>query len=82
MHKISAGNTADLLVNLTILAINVLMLYILLTANTILSSMSVWEIAVNRMLIFGNLTLVLLSFPWIYTKRIELQKMINEIKNK
>ena len=82
MHKISAGNTADLLINLTILAINVLMLYILLTANTLLSSMSVWEIAINRVLVVGNLALVLLSFFWIYTKRIELQKTINEINNK
>ena len=82
MHKISTGNTADLLISLTILAINVLMLYILLTANTLLSSMSVWEIAINRILVIGNLALVLLSFPWIYTKRIELQKTINEINNK
>ena len=81
MHKISAGNTADLLINLTILAINVLMLYILLTANTLLSSMSVWEIAINRVLVVGNLALVLLSFFWIYTKRIELQKTINKINN-
>ena len=82
MHKISAGNTADLLISLTILVINVLMLYILLTANTLLSSMSVWEIAINRILVIGNLALVLLSFPWIYNKRIELQKTINEINNK
>ena len=78
MHKISAVNTTDFLINLTILAINVLMLYILLTANTLLSSMSVWEIAINRVLVVGNLALVLLSFTWIYTKRIELQKTINE----
>ena len=82
MHKISTGNTADLLISLTILAINVLMLYILLTANTLLSSMSVWEIAINRILVIGNLALVLLSFPWIYNKRIDLQKTINEINNK
>ena len=82
MHKISSAYTADLLINLTILAINLLMLYIMLTANTLLVSMSVWEIAINRIILVGNSALVILSFQWIYNKRGKLQKIINENNSK
>ena len=77
MLKIPSEYSLDLFVNFTMLAINLVMLVIMLLFNPSLDSVSLWERAINRGLLVGNLALAALSFHWIHCKRNKLLK-INE----
>jgi hypothetical protein len=79
MRKISTGYSIDLVVNFAILAINLIILTVILNSNISLSSVSLWERAINRSLLIANVVLALLSFQWIYSKRKKFQKIIKEI---
>ena len=70
----------DLVINFVILSINLVMLIIMLTKNISISSISVWELAINRGLFFGNVTLAFLGFYWVSRKRIKLENISEEIK--
>jgi hypothetical protein len=81
LKKKSTGYSIDFAVSFTILAINLVMLGIMLTNNTFFNPFPMWERAINRGLLFGNLALAILSFHWIYCKRNKLQG-INKRKSK
>jgi len=82
MERIQLGDALDLVINFVILSINFVMLFIMLSSNISLGSVSVWERAINRGLLFGNFALAALSFYWIYRKRIKLEYFLEEIKLK
>jgi len=80
MQRMSLEDTLDLMINFVILSINLFMLFIMLTDHISFGSISLWELAINRGLLFGNLTLAFLSFYWIFRKRIKLEHIIEEIR--
>jgi len=82
MERIQLGDALDLVINFVILSINFVMLFIMLSSNISLGSVSVWERAINRGLLFGNFALAALSFYWISRKRIKLEYFLEEIKLK
>ena len=82
MEKIRIGDTFDIILNFVILLINFVMLLIMLSSNISFGSVLLWERAINRGLLFGNIALAVLSFYWIYRKRIKLEYFLEEIKLK
>ncbi len=72
----------DVFVNFSMLVINLVMLVVVLLFNPSLDSVSLWERALNRGLLFGNLTLAGLSFHWICCKRGKMQERINGRKKR
>ena len=80
MFKIRSEHSLDVFVNFTMLAINLTMLVVTLLFNPSLDSVPLWERAINRGLLVGNLALAGLSFHWIYCKRTKIQKTINSTK--
>ena len=80
MQRTLPEDAFDLVINFVILSINLIMLFIMLTRNISISSISVWELAINRGLFFGNVSLAFLSFYWVSRKRIRLENIIEEIK--
>jgi hypothetical protein len=82
MERIQLGDALDFVISFVILSINVVMLFIMLSSNISLGSVLVWERAINRGLLFGNIALAVLSFYWIYRKRIKFEYFLEEIKLK
>jgi len=82
MEKIPIGDALDLIINFVILSINFLMLFIMFSSNISSGSVLLWERSINRGFLFGNVVLAVLSFYWIYHKRIKLEYIIEEIKKK
>jgi hypothetical protein len=82
MERIQLGDALDFVISFVILSINVVMLLIMLSSNISLGSVLVWERAINRGLLFGNIALAVLSFYWVYRKRIKLEYFLEEIKLK
>ena len=82
MEKIRIEDTFDLILNFVILLINFVMLLIMLSSNISFGSVLLWERAINRGLLFGNIALAVLSFYWIYRKRIKLEYFIEKINMK
>ena len=56
------------------------MLFIMLTSNISFSSVSLWERAINRGFLVGNVVLAFLSFHWVYSKKVKFQKIVKETK--
>ena len=82
MERIQLGDALDLILSFVILSINFVMLLIMLSSNLSFGSVILWERLINRGLLFGNIALAVLSFYWIYRKRIKLEQIIKEIKIK
>ena len=80
MLNLRSAYSRDVFVNFTMLAINLIMLVIVLLFNPSLDSVPLWERAINRGLLVGNLALAVLSFHWIHCKRTKFQKTINSTK--
>ena len=82
MEKILIGDALDLIINFVILSINFIMLFIMFSSNISLGSVLLWERSINHGFLFGNVVLAVLSFYWIYRRRIKLEYIIEEIKKK
>ena len=82
MERIQLGDALDLILSFVILSINFVMLLIMLSSNLSFGSVILWERLINRGLLCGNIALAVLSFYWIYRKRIKLEHIIKEIKIK
>ena len=82
MFKLPSGHSTDVFVNFSMLAINLVMLVVVLAFNPSLDSVPLWERAINRGLLVGNLALAGLSFHWIYCKRTKAQKSVIKQKRR
>lgn len=80
MHRSSLEDTLDLIISFVILSVNLFMLFIMLTSNISFGSISLWEVAINRGLLCGNITLAFLSFYWVFLKRTKFERIIEKLK--
>ena len=82
MVKIPVWDLLYLLANTMILSANLMAAFQMFGGHVSLGSVLLWDTPFSRALLFVNAVWATLSFYWIYYKRMRLENIIEEMKNK